>query len=133
MIEQNLRKVLWVDVFGSGVSVVLALIGPGLIAEWLDVSGWIPFAVGVVLIPWVALLARAVRRERLRAGEVAYIVAGNIGWAIAAAILVFGFPDALSTTGKWIVGLFSLGVLDLGVAEWLGLRALRGKVEAAVV
>lgn len=132
MNEQNLRKVLWVDVFGSGVSVVFTLIGAALIAKWLDVSVWIPVAVGVVLIPWVALLTRTVRREQLRAGEVALVVAGNIGWAIAAAILVFGFPDALSTTGKWIVGLFSLGVLDLGVLEWLGLRALHGRIEPAL-
>lgn len=124
MSEQNLRKVLWVDVFGSGAAVVSTVVAAGLIGGWLEVSAWIPFAVGILLIPWVMILLHTVRREALRAGEVGVIVAGNIGWALAAAVLIVGFPDAMSTTGKWIVGIFSLAVLDLGVAEWLGLRTM---------
>ena len=51
MKEQTLRRVLWADVYGSAMSMVFTIVGAGLIAGWLDVSVWIPLAVGVVLIP----------------------------------------------------------------------------------
>lgn len=127
MNEQILRKVLWADVLGSGASVIFTIVGASLIAGWLDVSAWIPLAVGLVLIPWVWFLVRTVRRDRLRAGEVAVIVAGNIGWAVLAAMLIFGFPNALSPAGRWIVGLFSLAVLDYGVLQLVGLRRIASR------
>jgi hypothetical protein len=124
MSEQALRKVLLADVIGSGASVVFTIAGAGAIAGWLDVSVWIPLVVGLVLIPWVWLLVRTVRRDRLRVGEVAAIVIGNIVWAVIAVVLIFGFPDALSSGGRWIVGLFSLAVLGYGVLELMGLSRL---------
>lgn len=133
MNEANLRKVLWADVVGSGTSVVFSIAAAGLIAGWLDVSAWIPLAVGVLLVPWVWFLHRTVRREPLRTSEVAIIVVGNIGWALAAAVLIFGFPDLLSASGRWIVGLFSLAVLDFGLAQWVGLQRLRSDQKSAGV
>ena len=124
MREETLRKVLWADVFGSGVSVLSSIAAAGLIADWLDVPTWIPLAVGIALIPWVWFLLQTVRREPLRRGDLVVIVAGNVGWAVAAAIVILGFPDALSTAGRWIVGIFSLAVLDFGLTEWMGLRSL---------
>jgi hypothetical protein len=79
----------------------------------------------VVLIPWVYTLWQTSRRTPLPTTEVGLVVAGNIGWAVIAAIVLIGYADALSTSGKWIFGLFSLAVLDLGIAEWLGWRDLR--------
>ncbi len=125
MSEETLRKVLWADVLGSGASVVFSIAAAGLIADWLDVSAWIPLGVGIALVPWVWFLLRTVRQEPLRPAGVAVIVAGNIGWAMAAVVLILGFPEALSPAGKWIVGIFSLAVLDFGVTQWIGLRTLR--------
>jgi hypothetical protein len=114
------------------MSVVLTIVGAGLIAGWLDVSVWIPLAVGVVLIPWVLFLLHTVRQSRLRSADLVVIVAGNIGWALLAALVIFGFPDALSSSGKWIVGIFSLGVLDLGILELVGLRSMTVSGRSAV-
>jgi hypothetical protein len=122
--EQELRKVLWVDAIGSGVSTAFCIVGAGALAGWLGVSAWVPFGVGVALIPWVLHLVRTVRRDPLRPADITVIVAGNIGWAVVAAILIFGFPSAMTSTGSWLVGVFSLGVLALGVVQWIGLRSL---------
>lgn len=127
MDEQALRRVLWADVIGSAVSVVFTIAGARAIAGWLDVSPWIPLGVGLVLVPWVWFLVRTVRRDRLRVGEVAVIVGGNIGWALLAVVLILGFPDALSSAGRWIVGLFSLAVLAYGVLELMGLPRLTSR------
>ena len=124
MNEKTLRSVLRIDLIGSALSALVAIAGARLLGGWLGVSPWVLVTLGIVLIPWVYLLYRTERRSRLRTGELAVIVVGNVGWAVAAAILIFGYPDALTTAGKWLVGVFSLAVLDLGVAEWLGIRRL---------
>jgi hypothetical protein len=107
--------------------VVFTIVGAGLIAGWLEVSAWIPLIVGVVLIPWVWFLVHTVRRDQLRVGEIAVIVAGNLGWALIAAIMILGFPHLMSSDGRWIVGLFSLAVFGYGVVQWIGLRRLPGR------
>lgn len=132
MNEQTLRKVLWADTIGSGVSVIFTIVGAALLADWLGISVWIPVVFGAVLIPWVLFLLRTVRREEMRPAEVAVIVVGNIAWALAAAVLIWGFPSSLTTAGKWIVGLFSLAVLDLGIAEALGMRRLAASPRPSV-
>jgi hypothetical protein len=124
MSEQTLRKALWSDVIGSSATIAFTIIGAALIGGWLEVSTWAVLGVGVALIPWVGILLRTVRRDQLRAADVAAIVVGNLVWVGATAVLIFGFPDALSTAGKWIVGIFALVVLDLTLAEWMGLRRL---------
>ncbi|MEA2002160.1 MAG: hypothetical protein U9N84_09810 [Actinomycetota bacterium] len=133
MSEQTLRKVLWVDVIGSSATIAFTIFGAALLGGWLGVSAWAPLAVGLVLIPWVALLLRTVRRDQLRAVDVAAIVAGNLLWVGTTAVLLLGFPDALSTAGKWIVGIFAIAVLDLSLAEWMGLRGLPHKMEPSRV
>jgi hypothetical protein len=133
MSDQTLRKVLWADVFGSSATISFTIIGAVLIGGWLEVSAWAVFGVGVALIPWVGLLLRTVRRDQLRSADVAAIVVGNLVWVGATAVLIFGFPDALSTAGKWTVGIFALAVLDLGLAEWMGLRRLSHHEEPSPV
>ena len=53
------------------------------------------------------------------------IAAGNLAWVVAAAVLLIGFPDAVSGAGKWIIGMFSAVVLAFGAAQSAGLRQLR--------
>lgn len=125
MNNEVLRKVLWFDAWASAATLAVAIAGASLLGGWLDVSVGAPVAVGVVLIPWAYFLAHVARRNPLRRAEVGAVVIGNLGWAVAAAVLIVGFPDVLSTSGKWIVGVFSLAVLDLGVVEWIGLRGRR--------
>jgi hypothetical protein len=120
----TLRKVLRLDALASATSVVFTILGAGLLGEWLGVDTWVPLAVGFVLVPWVALLVHAGRQSPLRAGQVAVIAAGNLGWAAAAIVIIVGYPESLTTAGKWIVAVFSLGVLDLGLAQTLGWRTL---------
>lgn len=125
MDEKDLRRVLWADTVGSAASVVLTIAGAALIGRWLDVPTWVPLIVGLVLVPWVALLYMTVGQHPIRRAQVTVIVVGNLGWVLAAAVVIWGFPSALSAAGKWILGVFSLGVLALGVAELVGLRNLQ--------
>jgi hypothetical protein len=100
MDSEKLRKILRFDMWASAASVIFTIAGAGLLADWMGVSPWVPSVVGVALIPWVYTLWQTSRRTPLRTTEVGLVVAGNIGWAVIAAILLIGYPDALSTTGS---------------------------------
>ena len=127
----NLRKVMQWDAWATGVSTLLTIVAAPLLGSWLDVSMWIPLGVGVALVPWTAFLADTARRVPLVRWQVAAIATGNLAWVAAAVVLVFGFPDALSTTGRWMVGVFSLAVLDFGLAQMVGLRNPVGETQTA--
>lgn len=120
----ELRKVLQWDIWGSGMSVLVSILGAVVLGGWLELSAWVPFGVGVGLIPWVAFLAYAARQHPLRRWQVAIIAFGNLAWVLTAVVILIGFPDALSVAGSWIVGLFSAGVLALGTMQAMGLRRL---------
>ena len=124
MSRLTLRKVLRWDAVASGASVVLTVAGAGWLGDRLGVATWVPLAVGVGLVPWVAFLVHVGRQAQLHRGSVAVIAAGNLIWVVAAAVLIFGYPESLTITGKWIVGLFSLVVLDFGLAQLAGVRNL---------
>ena len=120
----DLRNVLQSDMVGSGISVVVAILGAFVLGDWLGVSPWIPFGVGVALIPWVAFLAFTTRQSPPRRWQVGIVAGGNLAWAVAAGVILIGFPDALSGSGRWIVGVFSAAVLAFGVAQAFGLKDL---------
>lgn len=124
MNEAILRRVLETDMVGSGLSAALVIAAAQPLSDTLDVPAAALVGLGIVLIPWVGFLFSSVRRPRLRRGDVAVVVAGNLLWALAAAIMIWGFPASLSAAGKWIVGCFSLAVLALGIVELRGLGAL---------
>ena len=122
MDNELLRKVLRIDMWGSAAAVGMTVLGAGLLGSWLGVPAGVVLAVGVVLIPWALFLSMTSRRTPLSRLAVGGVIAGNLAWGVAAAIVLIGFPDALSAAGKWIVAIFSLAVVDIGVAEWFGLR-----------
>lgn len=122
MDNELLRKALWTDMWGSVAAMAITIFGAGLVGGWLGVPTGVVLAVGITLIPWVVFLAVTSRRTPLSRPSVGVVIAGNLAWGIAAAIVLIGFPDALSIAGKWIVAIFSLAVVDIGVAEWVGLR-----------
>lgn len=118
-----LNRVLTFDIWASVTTAIAVTAGAGLIAGWLDISAWIPAGLGVVLIPWVWLLTNA-RRDPVQSRDVMAVIVGNVTFGVAAVAVVFGFPDALPTSGRWAVAIFGLLTVDLGLTEWMGLRRL---------
>lgn len=127
----KLRTVLRLDKWLSTASAVLLLAGAPIVGGWLDVTAWVPFGVGVALIPWVVNLFDAAGRRHPVRRQVEAVAIGNIGWTVASAVLLVAFPDAVSPFGRWLVGGFALVTLDLGFAQYLGIRRLTGTPVAA--
>jgi hypothetical protein len=120
----NLRNVLVFDKWLSSASAVLALGGAPLLGSWLGVSAWIPFGIGIALVPWVWNLFDATRQPRLRRKQVRGVAIGNIGWTVASALLLILFPDVVSSLGRWLIAGMAVATLYLGLAQYWGSRRI---------
>ena len=81
---------------------------------------WILVAVGIGLVPF-ALFVKAVSRS-LDSRLVRLVIAGDVGWVVGAAIVLVGYPDTMTSAGKWTLGLVSVVVADFALFQWFGLK-----------
>ncbi len=121
----KLDSILVWDAWATGTSTVLTIVAAPLLAGWLDISGWIVLGVGLALVPWTGFLAFTARQDPLVKWQTAVITVGNLAWVFIAAIIIFGYPEAVSMAGRWLLGLFSLVVLGFGAVQAIGLSRWR--------
>lgn len=93
-----------VEVLGLDLAIVLELLGIGIVA-FGAVCGW------------------AASRERLPQGLIRFLVAADIAWVVASA-LVLAVPATWTTAGIAGIVVVALIVADLVILEYLGLRRL---------
>lgn len=102
---------------GAGLAVGASLLEGvlGVDAIWLVAVG-----VGVVLFGVVVgriAAGRPVPRQAARG-----VIVADLMWVIGAAALIFGFPELLSTAGKWTLGIISTFVLDFAILQAVALQ-----------
>jgi len=120
-----LRGVLWVDVWGSAAFGLLLLVAAGPVGKFADVAFGVPLGIGLVVMAWVAMVTSVVRRVPLAIGAASFVVLGNLAGVAVIVVVLVAFPDALSTGAEWALGFIGLGMLDLAVLEWIGMRRAR--------
>lgn len=118
-----LRRTLAVNATFSGASGVALIVFSGPLDRFMDLGlPWLLIAVGAGLLGFAALIALNLRRPQLSRAEAWLTSASDLAWVAGSAIVVFAFPDLLSTGGKWLVGLVAVGVADFALLQGLGLR-----------
>ncbi len=85
----SLRSILLVDGIVSGAMGLLLLIGAGILDSMLDLPTALLRTVGVVLIPWMILLAAIALRRVISRSIVQIVIAVNLGWVAASVLLLF--------------------------------------------
>src|SRR5262245_40273306 len=78
-----LRRLLVLDAMISGVSAILLLVGSASLSGLLSVPQGLVRGAGIVLVPWVALLAVILLRPHLSRGGVGLVIGGNTVWVAA--------------------------------------------------
>jgi len=121
-----LRRTLAVNATFSALSGagMIALSGPLDRFMGLGLS-WLLIVIGVGLLGFAALIGLNARRPQINRAEAWLTVASDAAWVLGSVIVVFGFPDLLSTGGKWLVGLIAVAVGDFALFQYLGLRRER--------
>lgn len=117
-----LTRALTANAAFSAASAIVLVAGASPLARWLDIPTWLSVAAGLGLALFAFDVGRTARRPTRTA--VLAIIAADVAWVLGAAVLIVGFPDALSTGGLWALGLVSLAVADFAVVQTLVLRRL---------
>jgi hypothetical protein len=53
------------------------------------------------------------------------VIAADVAWVVAAAVVIVGFPQAMSTAGLWSLGVATAAVADIAALQTLGFRRWR--------
>jgi hypothetical protein len=78
-----LRRVLMLDAVATGATALLAVALASTLAGWLGLPAGLLRGAGLILIPFVALVAWTAARAQTPAGAVWTIIAMNGAWVIA--------------------------------------------------
>ena len=123
-----LRRTLQADALSSGITGAAMALAAGPVAQLLGLSATLPVAViGVDLLLFAAWVGYEATRPVLRARRAWVILAVNIVWVLASAAVLLFDPFGLSTIGKWAVAAVADAVALFALAEYIGLRRIRGR------
>jgi hypothetical protein len=90
------------------------------VSSWLGIETWVSIGLGLGLIGFAALLV-VLARDPQPALVRAVIVADAV-WVVGAVTVIAVFPDLMSTAGLWALGIVSVVVADIAVAQYIRLR-----------
>lgn len=105
--------------FSAACGTTLILASASL-ADVFEAPRWTVLAVGAGLIPFAAFVWWVSKSSRL--AFVRLIIAADAAWVASAIILIVGFPGVMSSLGLWALGVVTVVVSDLAIAQGLGLH-----------
>ena len=118
----NLRFALLADAVASGATGLMMIAGAGLLTGLLGLPVPLMREAGLLLVPYVALVAYVGTRERIPHGAVRAIIALNVLWvAGSVGLLVSGFV-APTMLGNAFVILQAIVVGVFAELQVIGLR-----------
>lgn len=118
-----LRRTLAANAIFSGLSGAAMIVLSGPFDRFMGLGlSWLFIVIGVGLLGFAGLIGLNLRRSQLNRAEAWLTVASDVAWVAASAVIVFGYPDLLSTGGKWLVGVVAVAVADFALFQYLGLR-----------
>jgi hypothetical protein len=117
-----LRNVLLLDAAASGATAALLIAGAGLLGGPLGLPVALMREAGLILVPYVALVAWVGTRQAIPRGAVWAIVAANALWAIASAGLLVSGLVAPTALGHAFVIAQAVVVALLGELQYAGLK-----------
>jgi hypothetical protein len=117
-----LPRALRLNAAFSAVTGAGAVAGAGVLSDPLGPPAPLLVAVGVGLLGYAALLWRGSATVPVDPALARVAIAADTAWVVGAAALLLAWPDAMTSTGRWSLGLLTLGVADFAVAQAVGLR-----------
>lgn len=118
-----LEKALKANAGFSLATGLIAVALAGRFEESLGPPAWSLRALGAGLLVFAALVAREARAPEPTGSQ--QIIAADLAWVVAAAIIVAVSPDWLTGTGRVVLGVVSALVAVLAAAQWRGLAEFR--------
>jgi len=123
-----LRRALQTNAVFSAISGAGILLASGSVARLLGVElSWPIALLGADLLLFAAWVGYEAMQGVLRVRRARAVLALDIAWVVASALLIALDPFGLSATGKWAVAAVADVVAIFALIEFLGLRRLRAQ------
>lgn len=123
--DQLLRRALTANLFFSLATGAAMLLAGGPIAALLGLASPLAIqALGAAVLAFCPLLWAIARRSPIDASHVRIILALDVAWVLASALLIALNPFGLSSAGLWLVAGLADLVAVIALFEYLGLRRL---------
>ncbi len=123
-----LQQALILDAAATGATMLLAILGAGVLAGVLGLPAGLLRGAGLILIPFVALVAWAGMRARPARAVVATIIGLNALWVAASiGLLIGGWVSPTALGYAFVIA----QALVVGVFAWLQFSGLRKMAPAA--
>jgi hypothetical protein len=106
----------------SAISGVTLSAGAPLLSDPIGLSPWILVTLGSGLVGFAALLLLLLADARRLARGAPFVVAADVAWVLAAAVLLVGIPNLLAPAGQVSLAVVSVVVAVLATAQTVGLR-----------
>lgn len=122
---KRLRLILIGNAAFAAFNGALLLFGAGAWDATLGLEAWFLAVAGGSLVAYGGLLRwLAGRRDVVAGARFATIM--DAGWVFGAAVVLLGFPTAMTGGGRAALGVVSLVVLGFAEAQFIGLRRASG-------
>jgi hypothetical protein len=117
-----LRWALLADALASGATALLMILFSGALAQLLQIPAGLMFNAGLVLVPYVALVAYLGTRERLPRWTVWAVIGANLLWALDSVLVALsGWFEPNGLGYAFIVGQAAV-VAAFAELQVIGLR-----------
>jgi hypothetical protein len=117
-----LRYVLIADAMASGATAALMILGAGFLSALLAIPGGLIFEAGLILMPYVLLVAIVASRPVIPVKRVWFIIACNALWVLGSLILLASGLIAPNALGNTFVIMQAAVVALLGELQYVALR-----------
>lgn len=87
-ISPFLRVALLIDLVGSGATALLLLSASGFLAPLFGLPAGLLWWVAIIMVPFLLLLGLTARRDSVPASVIPLIIALNLAWVAASALLL---------------------------------------------
>lgn len=129
-----LRGALRIDAVASGVMGLALVLAGGSLAALLGLPEPLLRGAGAVLLPYAAAVALVGSRTPVSRAAATGVVAVNVLWVLASAMLLLVDGMVAPTTlGSTFVVLQALAVLAFAEAQWMGLRRAARAADASPI
>lgn len=128
---ERLRLILNGNAVFSALSGAGLMLGASAWEETLGLETWFLAVIGISLVGYGGLLAWLARRPDVGGGA-RFATIMDAGWVLGAAVVLLGFPNVMTTTGRAALLVVSLVVLGFAEAQFLALRRVNGRERSAV-
>ena len=121
----TLKQTLLADAALSGAVGLLSVGAAGWLASSLDLPSALLAGSGAIMLVYAAALMLLARREPIPANGAHAVIGGNVAWAVACAVLLFGTWIDPNAGGIAFILMQIVAVLAFAELQAMALRASR--------